>query len=168
MTWWEIVLLLAATFVLFRPDWFMDRIAPEYREVPAAQVFEVAQSLPEGQRLVLQIKGTNLEGEDITKTVAVLLLTPPASDAAGARKRLAEAGLSISGLGQMQTVTSVRFGSRAARARIEQGFEIAAVKVRSGRADPHWFYLPGTLLVALIWFTQGVRMKRRAGQTQPA
>jgi TRAP transporter 4TM/12TM fusion protein len=169
MTWWEIVLLLAATFVLFRPDWFMDRIAPEYREVPAAQVFEVAQTLPEGQRLVLQIKGTNLEGEDISKTVAVLLLTPPANDAAGARKRLAEAGLSISGLGQMQTVTSVRFGSRAARARIEQGFEIAAVKVRSGRADPHWFYLPGVLLVALVWFTQGLRLKRRAaGQTQPA
>jgi TRAP transporter 4TM/12TM fusion protein len=162
MTWWEIVLLLAATFVLFRPDWFMDRIAPEYRDAPPTELMQVVRTLPEDDRLVLVIKGMNLEGEDITKTVAVQLSSPPAADDAGARKRLADAGLSISGFGSMQTVSSVRFGSRAARARIEQGYEIAAVKVPTDRPDPHWFYLLGVALVAVVWGTQAMRMRRTA------
>jgi TRAP transporter 4TM/12TM fusion protein len=162
MTWWEIVLLLAATFVLFRPDWFMDRITPEYREAPASQLMQVVRTLPEDDRLVLVIKGTNIEGDDITKTVAVQLSTPPAADDAGARKRLSDAGLSISGFGEMQTVSSVRFGSRAAKARIEQGYEIAAVKVPTDRPNAHWFYVPGVLLVLLVWLTQGWRRRRGA------
>ena len=36
-TWWEVLLLLVATLLLFRPDMFMDRIAPEYQDAPAAQ-----------------------------------------------------------------------------------------------------------------------------------
>jgi TRAP transporter 4TM/12TM fusion protein len=160
MTWWEIVLLLAATFMLFRPDFFMDRIQAEYRTVPASQLMQVARTLPEDDRLVLLIKGTNLEGDDITKTVAVQLATPPAADEADARKRLSEAGLSISGFGEMQTVSSVRFGSRAAKARIEQGYEVVGVKVPTDRPSAHWFLLPGALLVLLVWFTQGWRRQR--------
>ena len=52
------VLLLAATFALFRPDFFMDRIAAPYTEVPAKEIFKVAGELPAGDRLVLQIAGT--------------------------------------------------------------------------------------------------------------
>jgi TRAP transporter 4TM/12TM fusion protein len=161
-TWWEVLLLLAATFVLFRPDWFTDWIAPEYRDAPPAELMKVVQSLPQDDRLVLVIRGQNIEGDDVTKTVAVALATPPADDEAGARKRLAEAGLGLGGIGATQAVSSVRFGSRAAKARIEQGYQIAAVKVPTGRASAHWFYVPGVLLVLLVWFTQGLRM-RRAG-----
>src|SRR5690606_9527317 len=71
--WWEIVLLLAATFALFRPDFFMDRIAAPYTEVPAGEVFRVAGELPENDRLVLVIAGMTIEGEDVRKTVAVQL-----------------------------------------------------------------------------------------------
>ncbi len=168
LAWWEVVLLLAATLVLFRPDYLMDRIEPEHRAVAAAELMQVARTLPEGERLVLRIKGANLEGEDVSKTVAVQLLTPPAADDAGARQRLSEAGLSVAGAGDLQTVTAVRFGSRAARARFEPGYEIDSVLVPTGRASAYWFLLPGLLLVLLVWFTQGRRMRAAASVPRPA
>src|SRR5688500_4484518 len=82
--WWENLLLALAVVLLFRPDFFMDRITPEYRDVPAGQVFDVARGAAADDRLVMVIKGTTLEGDEVTKTVAVRL------GAAGAdgRKRL--------------------------------------------------------------------------------
>jgi len=160
--WWEVLLLLAATFILFRPDWFADRIAPEYTDAPASQFFEVAANLDEGDRLVFIIAGQTLEGEERNKTVA-LRMGPKAEDAnpmVAARKRLADAGVNVSGMGEMLQVTSVRFGSTAAKARIEQGFEIVGVKVPTDRINAHWFYIPGLLLAALIWWMQGLRIRR--------
>ncbi len=122
--WWEVVLLLIATFILFRPDWFADRIAPEYTDAPAARFYEIASSLDVGDRLVFVIKGQTMEGEDQNKTVAVQL-GPRTGDgknpAVDARKRLADVGLTVSGLGEQLQVSAVKFGSRAAKARIEQG-----------------------------------------------
>jgi hypothetical protein len=56
----------------------------------------------------------------------------------------------------------VRFGSTAAKTRVEQGFDIVGVKVPSGRLNPHWFYIPGLLLIVLVWLLQGLRMRRAA------
>ncbi len=160
--WWEVLLLLAATFALFRPDWFADRIAPEYTDAPASKFFEIAARLDEGDRLVFVIAGQTLEGEQRNKTVAVRM-GPRVDDPnpiAAARKRLAEAGMTVSGIGEMLQVANVRFGSTAAKARIEPGFEIVGVKVPTDRINAHWFYVPGLLLAALIWWLQGLRMRR--------
>ena len=163
--WWEVVLLLLATFILFRPDWFADRIAPEYTDAPASNFYEIAARLDEGDRLVFRIQGQTLEGEDKGKLVAVQL-GPKTGDGSNpvteARKRLAEAGLTVSGMGEMLQVANVRFGSRAAKARIEQGFDIVGVEVPTDRISAHWFYLPGLLLAALLWWLQGLRLRRRA------
>ena len=154
--WWEIVLLLAATFALFRPDYFMDKLAAPYTEVPASQVFKVAGEIPENDRLVLVIEGMTIEGEDVRKTVSVQLETPPGDG----RKRLAAAGLTITALGEQVQVAAVRFGSRARKSGFEQGFQIAAVKVRTARPSEHWVYLPALALAALLWFLQGLRLRR--------
>jgi TRAP transporter 4TM/12TM fusion protein len=157
MRWWEAVLLAISVALLFRPDYFMDQLATEYREVPAKQVFEVAKAAPEDASLVLVIKGMTLEGEDKAKTVAVQL------GAAGpdGRKRLADAGLQLMPLGDQMQIGAVKFGSRAKRAGVEQGWDVQSVKVPTGRPTPHWFYLPALLLIALVWFTQGLRMRAR-------
>jgi len=39
---------------------------------------------------------------------------------------------------------------------------VVRIEVPSGRATPHWFYLPALVLIALVWWTQGRRMRRRA------
>ena len=166
--WWEVVLLLAATFALFRPDFFMDRIAAPYTEVPAKEIFKVAGALPDGDRLVLQIAGTNIEGDDVTKTVAVQLTGAPGDG----RKRLADAGLTISALGADVLVSAVKFGSRAKKSGFDQGFKVAAVKVPTDRPSEHWVYLPALALAALVWFLQRARerptrKRQRAAASRP-
>jgi TRAP transporter 4TM/12TM fusion protein len=154
--WWEIVLLLAGTFALFRPDFFMDRLYAPYREVPAKEIFRVAGELGEKERLVLVIKGTTIEGEDVRKTVAVQL-----AEAGDGRKRLSAAGLTISAFGENVRVAAVRFGSRARKSGFQQGFEVAAVKVPTDRPSEHWVYIPALALIALVYFLQRSRARRR-------
>ncbi len=152
---WETLLLAAACVLLFRPDFFMDFLAPEYAHLPAAKAVEVAKDLPDGGRLVMVIKGSTIEGDDVVKTVAVRL--GPAGD--DGRKRLAEAGLTLTSLGDATQISGVKFGSRAKKSGFEQGWDVARIEVPSGRATPHWFYLPALALIALVWWTQGRRMR---------
>jgi hypothetical protein len=152
--WWEIVLLLAGTFALFRPDYFMDKLYAPYSEVPAKEVYRVAGALGEKERLVLVIKGTNIEGEDVRKTVAVQL-----AESGDGRKRLAAAGLTITAFGEDVRVAAVRFGSRAKKSGFQQGFEVAAVKVPTERPSEHWVYIPALALIAFVYFLQ-----RRRGE----
>ena len=162
---WEVALLAFACLLLFRPDFFMDFLAPEYTHLPATKAAEVAKSLPEGGRLVMVIKGTTIEGDDVTKTVAVRL------GAAGddGRKRLAEAGLTLAALGDSTQISGVKFGSRAKKSGFEQGWEISRIEVPSERPTPHWFYLPAFALIAVVWWAQGRRLPApRAAKHAPA
>ena len=154
--WWETLLLLAACVLLFRPDYFMDFLAPEYRHEPPAKLFDVAKDLPDGGRLVLRIKGMTIEGDDVAKTVAVRL-GPKGEDG---RKRLAEAGLTLAGAGDSVQIAGVKFGSRAKKSGFEQGWDVERVEVPSGRPTTHWFYLPAFVMIALVWWSQGRRMHK--------
>jgi TRAP transporter 4TM/12TM fusion protein len=156
MTWFEMALMSIAVALLFRPDLFMDQVAPEYRDAPAAQVFDIARDAPANGRVVLRIKGTTIEGEEISKTVAVRL-GDAAADADG-RKRLAEAGLTMMSLGDKVQIGAVKFGSRAKKSGFEQGWDVEGVKVLTDRPSAHWFYLPALLLTALLWWMQGRRL----------
>ena len=155
---WEWLAMAVAVVFLFRPDFFMDYVAPEYRSVSAKQVFEVAGQLPAGSRLVAVIKGTTIEGVERGKTVAVNL---GAANADG-RQRLAAAGLTLTTLGEQVQVAAVKFGSAARKSGIDQGFDIAELKLPSGRPSMYWFYLPGLLLIGLVWAAQGRRLKGSA------
>ena len=73
------------------------------------------------------------------------------------RKRLADAGLTISMLGPEVSVSAVKFGSRARKSGFEQGFKVAAIKVPTDRPSEHWVYIPALALIALVWFLQRSR-----------
>ncbi|MBK6806841.1 MAG: TRAP transporter permease [Betaproteobacteria bacterium] len=157
--WWEVAALGLACLLLFRPNLFMDYLAPEYAHLPASKAYDVARDLPAGGRMVMVIGGQTIEGDDVRKTVALRL------GAAGedGRKRLAEAGLTLAGLGDTLKVSGVKFGSRARKSGFEQGWDVARLEVPSGRASPYWFYLPALALVALVWWSQGRRMAPASG-----
>ena len=159
MTWVEMALLAVATVMLFRPGLFMDLIAPEYRQAPAAQVYDVARDLPDNGTVVLLIKGMTLEGDEVQKTVSVQL----GEHGEDGRKRLADAGLTLMPLGEEMQVGAVKFGSRAKRSGFEPGWDITAVQVPTDRPVKYWFFLPGFLLAGLVWWLQGLRMRRVAG-----
>jgi TRAP transporter 4TM/12TM fusion protein len=151
--WWEIAVLLAATFVLFRPNFFMDRIYDPYESRPGKDVIVLAKDTPPNFPLVMIIEGTTVEGDDIRKTVAVQL----GKEGEGA-KRLNEAGLMLSALGDEVRIASVKFGSRAKKSGFEQGWKVTGVKVPANRPSPHWMYVPALALILLVIFAQRRRM----------
>lgn len=161
--WWETLALLAAVALLFRPDFFMDQLHAPYRSVPAAQVFDVARDADDNATLVLRIEGSNLEGDEIRKTVAVQL----GAKGEDGRKRLAEAGVQLVPLGDTVQIGQVKFGSRARKGGFEQGWDVVGVELPTERPSPHWFYLPALLLAMLVWWLQGRRMPTSPSPQRP-
>ncbi|MET0679545.1 MAG: TRAP transporter permease [Burkholderiales bacterium] len=158
--WWEVVLLLIATFALFRPDFFMNYIADPYKDAPAKDVYSVAKALGEDDRIVMVIEGTNVEGDDVKKTVAVQLAKPGEG-----RERLAEAGLTMTVLGDNVQISNVKFGSRAKKSGFEPGWKLSSLKVPTERVSEYWVYIPALALVALVFFLQRARMRRTGRAT---
>jgi TRAP-type uncharacterized transport system fused permease subunit len=162
--WWENLILLAAVFVLFRPNYLMDKVVDPYQSVPASEWTRVVGEIPEDGRFMANIAGTTIEGEDVSKALA-LRLGPQAEP----RKRLSDAGLMIVPLGDKLQIASVRFGSTAQKAGFEQGWEIQNLTVAAERPSPQWFFLPALLLIGLVWWSQGRRERRSAaGVVHPA
>ena len=169
----EVLLLLLVTFALFRPDWFMNHVAPKYEARPVSEIYGIAAELPSSGRFVAVLSGMNLEGDELRKTVAVALPELPAnSEATGdnaGRQRLSEAGLTVTSLGDMTQIAAVRFGSPARRAGWEQGWDIEQVLVPNpARPAEFWVYLPALLILALVWMAQGRRKRRSGSGAAPA
>jgi hypothetical protein len=157
--WWETLLLLLAVFMLFRPNFFMDRIYNPYVDRAASEVYEVAKSLPEDSNLIVVLEGTNIEGDDIRKTVSVRLTKP-----GDGRVRLRDAGLTLTVFGEEVRIGTVRFGSRAKRGGFEQGWKIVAIKTPANTPSDYWVFIPALAIIALVFFNQ----RRRASQAPPA
>lgn len=157
-TWLEVALLLVATFLFFRPDWVIDRFTPKYVQAPASELYAVADKLNPDDWLVVAIAGTNIEGDDITKTVAL-----PMGEGSNGRERLRDGGVTVTQLGDQLEVASVKFGSRARKLGVEQGYQIKRLLLPNpARPSPHWVLLPAGLLALAVWWLQGVRLRRRA------
>lgn len=164
-TWVEVVVLLAVTFVLFRPDWAINHISPKYVERSASELTQVVNDLPHRGRFAAVIQGMNIEGDVFSKTVGVALpVLPEGSTATGdaaAAQRLAMAGLTIMAFGDTAQIASVRFGSPAVRAGWEQGWDIDSLMILNpNRPSDFWAFIPALGLLLLIWYRQGIRMRR--------
>ncbi len=158
-TWPDIVLLLLATFLFFRPDWVIDRMLPKYVSAPAADIYKVADQLQKDEWLVVGIAGTDADGDAITKTVAL-----PMGEGKNGRERLRDGGITLSQLGDEIEIANVKFGSRARKLGAEQGYKIKELKLPNPeRPSPHWVLLPAAAIGWLVWWMQG----RRRG-TKPA
>ena len=160
----EIAICLVVTFMMFRPDWFMDHFAPKYVTAPATDIYAVAAELPPGASLVANIEGMNIEGDELSKTVAVslpeLAEDSELSGEAAGRQRMAGAGVGVMVLGDMVQISNVSFGSQARRAGWEQGWDIVSVQRENPqRPSEYWVYLPALLLLLFIWWRQGPRLR---------
>ena len=163
-SWPEVALLLLATFLLFRPDWVVDRFAPKYVSAPAADIYKVADTLREDQWLVVGIGGETLEGKPQNKTVAI-----PMGKGANGRERLRDAGVTLVQLGTDLEVAQVKFGSRARKLGLEQGYKVTELRLPNpARPSAHWVFIPALLVAGLVWWMQGWRLRRGAPQPRPA
>jgi TRAP transporter 4TM/12TM fusion protein len=166
--WHDIVLLLLATFLLFRPDFVLDRWRAPYRELPPTELNVLVNRTEPNDRLVLVIRGQTLEGDDVEKTVALRLGPSLGDESAAVARRLAEAGLTLTRLGDTVQIGGVRMGSRAARSRIDQGFDVLALKEPVDGPGAGWVYAAGVAILVLVWQLQGRRVMGIPGHTSLA
>ncbi len=155
--WFDVLLLLAATFLFFRPDYIVDLYYPKYVTLPAEKIYEVAASTPTNEWLIVTIAGQTIEGGDVEKTVAI-----PMGEGKDGREKIRNAGVTLVTLANELTISDVKFGSRAKKLGVERGFKIMHVKLPNPeRPSPYWVFIPAALLTWFIWFLQG-RRKRAA------
>lgn len=157
-TWLEIGLLLVAAGILLRPDWVLDRGWARYESRPAAAVYEVADRLTTDQWLIMRVKGMNLEGDDIVKTVAL-----PMGEGSNGRERIRAAGVTLTQLGDVVSISNVRFGSRARKLGLDAGYDVVELDLPNpARPDTAWGLMPAVPLLLLVWVLQSRRMRRGA------
>jgi MYXO-CTERM domain-containing protein len=149
---WEGALLLLVCFTLYRPNFWMDRIVPPFRELPAGQVMRVVDDTRGAGALRLRVSTHDIGGEDVTKAIRLSL-----GARGDARTRLSEAGIVVSP-GESPTVASVRPGSEAARQKLRPGDRIEAVSVPNERPSPFLFAIPA--LAALLGLALLQRRRR--------
>jgi len=154
----DVVLLLAAAFLLFRPDWAIDRVAPKYVSHPASGLYAQADRLRTDEWLVLGVAGETLEGEAVAKTVAL-----PMGEGATGRERVRNAGVTLVELGGGLQIANVKFGSRARKLGLEQGYRITELKLPNpDRPAPWWAFIPAALLAGFVWWRQRPRGEQRS------
>ena len=154
--WWESIALLLVTFTLFRPGFWWDMIYPEYNEVPSAQLMKIVEQAPAGASQRVWVDGLNLEGKEVKKGVLL-----PLGEPGKASERLKRVGLTVSTLGADTQIAAVKFGSRAEKLGLEQGFNITSIEQPADRPDKEWMFLPALALLALIVFLQRARLGSR-------
>jgi hypothetical protein len=142
--WWETALLLLICFTLFRPNFWMDRIVPPYRELPAAEVMRVVEETKGGGALRVRVATVDMSGEDTVKTIRLTI-----GAKGDARERLSQSGLVLSP-GPSPTLVSVRPGSEAARQKLRPGDKIEAVNVLNERPSPFLFAIPALLTLVIM------------------
>ena len=160
---WESVALILVAFTMFRPGFWMDRIYPPLEAVPATQIYDIAEAMPENAQIRVQIKGEDLEGREIDKVVML-----PLGAKAPGKDRLMEAGLELRFEEGKAFVDNVVFGSVAERQKIDFDFEVPSVQKKADRPPRQLFYIPALLLLGVIVTLQRGRRPKQQQRPQPA
>jgi TRAP transporter 4TM/12TM fusion protein len=156
--WWERLLLLLATLMLFHPGLFMDRVKAPYVLLSGEAALQAVVDAAPGAPLRVVFEGTLLGGREVERTVLFTM----GEYAANAGLRLSELGMTTRESERGLHVDSVRPRSQAARLELEPGFELVAVAVASGRAPKEWIFVPAVMLIGWIAWRQ-----RRRGEQSP-
>ncbi len=111
--------------------------------------------MPVDSQIRIRVKGEDLEGRLIDKTVML-----PLGAAGSGEDRLFEAGLELLVDDGKTIVDNVVFGSTAEKQKIDFDFEIVSVEVKADRPAKQWFYLPALIVLGLIIMLQRGRREK--------
>jgi TRAP transporter 4TM/12TM fusion protein len=153
---YETVALLLIAFTLFRPGFWMDRIAPPFEDLPPAQIEQAAMDIEVGENLRLRVSGLNAVGDPVTFSA----LLPVGEGETGA-DRLIASGLEYVVNGDEVIIDNVTFGSAAAEAGLDWDQEIDLVRKPISQPSRYLMFIPALILLALVMMLQRGRAERR-------
>ena len=163
---WETVALLLVAFTLFRPGFWLDRIASPFDPVNPDKVYEFVDDVPAHGMMTVVITGPDYDTGDQTTTTLLVPLGQP-KDAA---ERLRSAGLSVTiedGLTKIvEPMQGTPFFTNIGNLFDYYGDApviMSTIQKRANRMAKEVFYIPALLLLGVIVFAQ-----RRRRQSVPA
>ena len=118
----------------------------------------MAETLPDGQTLNIQVKGENIDGNIVTKHVHLPVDTAQAEGLA----RVLSTGLELRDEDGGKYIDMIQFGSPAEKAGIDFDWEVVQVSTPAERPMKEWVFVPTLLLLAGLAWNQRRRLKQAA------
>ncbi len=162
---WETVALLLVAFTLFRPDFWLDQVVPEYETRAGSEIVKLAGSLPQDTKLRIKVSGPNFNNSDkIDETTLIVALDKPGSGV----QRLQKSGLVITFEDEIAKLEEPLPASKFEKQLKSYDFYgdkpvvVSSVQLPNERLPKEVLYIPALLLLGLV-----IMLQRRR-QTQPA
>ena len=163
--WWETVVLLLVAFMLFRPGYFWDKIDPPFKDMPGAQIFQIADTMEPGESIRFVVEGETLEG--IKRAYTFLL---PLAYGDSGKERVNNTGLQLDDLFGDMEVAMVMPGisnDRAINKQVEaikvagvdSGWIITSIQTKRKTLPKQIVFIPALLLIGIVGTMQLRRRK---------
>jgi len=163
--WWETVVLLLVAFMLFRPGYFWDKIDPPFKDMPGAQIFQIADTMEPGESIRFVVEGETLEG--IKRAYTFLL---PLAYGDSGKERINNTGLQLDDLFGDMEVAMVMPGisnDRAINKQVEaikvagvdSGWIITSIQAKRKTLPKQIVFIPALLLIGIVGTMQLRRRK---------
>ena len=163
--WWETFVLLLVAFMLFRPGYFWDKIDPPFKDMPGAQIFQIADTMEPGESIRFVVEGETLEG--IKRAYTFLL---PLAYGDSGKERVNNTGLQLDDLFGDMEVAMVMPGisnDRAINKQVEaiqvagvdSGWIITSIQAKRKTLPKQIVFIPALLLIGIVGTMQLRRKK---------
>ncbi len=148
---WESFVLVAVALTLFRPGFWLDRVAPAHIQEPPAQIFALAEQAADNATLRVGLEGMTLDGAQVS-SVFQLPLGP--SGRTGYERLSQSAGLDLVEREGKVIVDLLAFGGPAEQMGVDFDWEVTGIDIENDRMPKEIFYIPALLMLGLIVFVQ--------------
>ncbi len=157
---YETVLLLALTFVIFRPGYFWDKVQPPHIDKPGSEIFKVADTMKKGDIIEFIVSGETIEGDQKAFTFGL----PLAAGKTG-QERLNETGLRLDNLLGPMEVSMINPGfnkqvEAMKTAGVDSGWLVETVRVKADRISKQIVLIPA---FAILIFMGWIQIRRKKG-----
>jgi len=161
--WWETLLLLAITFLMFRPGYIWDKVQAPYENRPGSEIFQVAGNMPSGSTLEFTVKGETIEGDIRAFTFGL-----PLAEGKDGKERLDGTGFMLDNMFGPMEVAMVNPGHNKQvqamkTAGVDSGWIIESVRVKTDRLPKQIVLVP---VFAFLFFMAWMQLKRKKRQTE--
>ncbi len=159
---YESVALILIAFALFRPDFFMNRIAPPFAQIEPAQLEQAVGEAAPGSSLRIEVAGPDFDTGNMTETTVVLTIGDEADGAA----RIDALGLIPLEEDGLVKLDEPLFGTPVSDELANFDYyaddpvRITTVQAPQNQPPKELMFIPALLLLALIAFLQKSRAAR--------
>jgi len=158
---YESVALVLIAFMLFRPDFVMDRVQPTFAQIEPSGFTQALGEAESGQELRLVVSGPDFDTGEKKETTLVLPVPEGSAD-----ERLSASGLLLMEEEGVVKMDEPSFGSPFADSLSSFDFyaddpvQIASVQAPSNQMPKELVFIPALILLLLVAFVQRARMGR--------